>query len=300
MAKNVELAVGGQAIIEGVMMRSQSLVGMAARRPDGKIVKKTLKLKKPNAFWRIPFLRGVYNLISMLAVGIKALNWSASQATKEEEKISDWAMFAMLAFSLAFGIALFVLLPYALTFLVGIKEDLQPIAFNLVDGAIKIAILLAYVYGISLFRDVRRMYQYHGAEHKAVYCHESRKPLTVENVRKYSTLHPRCGTSFLFIVIIVGVFVFSFTPLIAQSLYPEIGSIFWLFRRILLFLMRIAFLPVIAGLSYEFLKFSSKFSNHAVLGVLTAPGLMLQKITTREPTKKQIEVAIASLKMVVK
>ena len=299
MPKKAEIAIGGQALIEGVLMRSRNLAGMAVRLPDGKIKTKVEMLKKPSAFWRIPFFRGIYNLISMLVVGIRALNWSASQTAKEEEKPSDFALYVTIIFAFALGVGLFVLLPYVLTFLIGISEDSSPVLFNFVDGLIKIAILLAYVYGISLVGEVKRLYQYHGAEHKVVHCYEKNLPLTINNAKKFPTLHPRCGTSFLFIVIIVGIIVFSFTPLMA-SLYPDINEIHWAARRAILFFMRILLLPVVAGLSYEFLKWSAKYSSHRVLGVLVMPGLLLQRITTKEPSKKQIEVAIAALMLVAK
>ncbi|HLC65062.1 MAG TPA: DUF1385 domain-containing protein [Candidatus Nanoarchaeia archaeon] len=299
MPKKAEIAIGGQALIEGVLMRSRNLAGMAVRLPDGKIKTKVEMLKKPSAFWRIPFFRGIYNLISMLVVGIRALNWSASQTAKEEEKPSDFALYVTIIFAFALGVGLFVLLPYVLTFLIGISEDSSPVLFNFVDGLIKIAILLAYVYGISLVGEVKRLYQYHGAEHKVVHCYEKNLPLTINNAKKFPTLHPRCGTSFLFIVIIVGIIVFSFTPLMA-SLYPDINEIHWAARRAILFFMRILLLPVVAGLSYEFLKWSAKYSSHRVLGVLVMPGLLLQRITTKEPSKKQIEVAIAALRLVAK
>ncbi|MFC1768570.1 DUF1385 domain-containing protein [Nanoarchaeota archaeon] len=300
MAKKVELMVGGQAIIEGVMMRSPNYVGMAVRKPKGGLSKKVNRIKKTSKFWKIPFFRGVHNLWVMLVIGIKALNWSANESGEEEEKLSDTALYMTMAVAFLFGIGLFVLLPYALTFLFGVKEETTPILFNFIDGVIKVCILILYVYLIGLMKDVRTLYKYHGAEHKTVFCYENNKPLTVKNVKKYSTKHPRCGTSFLFIVIIISIVVFSFTPFIATAIVPNIGEIFWVLKRAILFSLRIALLPVIAGISYEFLKGSAKFAHNPIFKYATYPGLWLQKITTKEPTDKQIQVAIESLKLVIK
>ena len=292
--------IGGQALIEGVMMRSPRYVGVAVRNSKGNIVTKANKLPTPHPFWKLSFFRGIYVLVSMLVVGIRELNWSASQATEEEETISDWLLYLTLFISLVFGIGLFVFVPYALTTLIGVHEEYSPFLFNFIDGSIKVLILLAYVYGISFWDDVKRLYQYHGAEHMTVFCYEHEQELTVKNVKKFSTLHPRCGTSFLFVVILMSVLIFSFTPLLAQLIFPSFSTFSFLLRRVFLFALRLGFLPLVAGLSYEFLKWSSRFAHHNALRIFVVPGLLLQRITTRKPDDKQIEIAISSLKEVLK
>ena len=287
--------VGGQAVIEGVMMRSKNHVVTAVRK-KGKIIYKKDRIKKKPKFLQLFFIRGIVNLIEMLVMGIKTLNWSASQAAGEEEELSNWAIVITLVIAFAFAIGLFLLLPYILTGLVGIKEVTNPAWFNMVDGIIKVAILILYLYLVSLWKDIRMVFQYHGAEHKAVFCYEDNKELTVDNAKKYSTFHPRCGTAFLLIVIIVSAFLFSFIPIIVKSIYPNINNIFWLLKRAILFMFRILLLPLIAGFSYEILKFGAKHQDNKFFRALTMPGLLVQRITTKEPTKKQLEVGIAALK----
>ena len=294
-----KLDIGGQAVIEGVMMRSKNHVVTAVRK-KGKIVYKHDKIKKKPKFYQFFFIRGIVNLIEMLLVGIKTLNWSASQQTEDEEELSGWAIALTMIIAFAFAIGLFLLLPYALTYLIGIKETSRPILFNIIDGIIKVAIFILYVYLISLMKDIKRVFQYHGAEHKSVFCYEDNKKLTVENAEKYTTLHPRCGTAFLMIVIIVGVFLFSFIPVIVEMIYPAINNIHWLLKRTLLFLTRILLLPIIAGLSYESLKFGAKHQTNPIFRAITLPGLWIQKITTQKPDKKQIEVALFALSKVLK
>jgi len=296
---NKKQDVGGQAVIEGVMMRSKHNVVTAVRK-NKKIIYKKDKIKKRPKWQKFFFIRGITNLIEMLIIGIKTLNWSASQQTDEEEELSNWAITLTMIIAFALAIGLFVLLPYILTYLTGIKETQNPIYFNVIDGLIKIGILLLYMYLISLMKDIRRVFQYHGAEHKAVFCYEANKPLTVENAKKYSTLHPRCGTAFLMIVIFISIFLFSFIPIIVSSIYSNINNIHWLSRRLILFAVRILLLPIVAGFAYETLKFGAKHQDNPIFRSLTLPGLWVQKITTKNPSKKQLEVAIAALKKVLK
>lgn len=292
-----KLDIGGQAVIEGVMMRSKGHVVTTVRK-KGKIIYRKDRIKKKPRWMQLFFIRGVVNLIEMLVIGIKALNWSASQQTEEEEEISSWAIGVTLTIAFIFAIALFLLLPYILTYLIGIREIQNPIRFNVIDGIIKVGILVLYIYLISLLKDIRRVFQYHGAEHKAVFCYEDGKKLIVENAKKYSTLHPRCGTAFLLIVIIVGIFLFSFIPIIVKSIYVNIDSIHWLLKRTVLFTIRVLLLPIIAGFAYEILKFGAKHQNNLIFRSLTLPGLWIQRITTREPTKKQLEVSLSALRKV--
>ena len=292
-----KLDVGGQAVIEGIMMRSKNHVVTAVRK-NGKIIYKKDKIKKKSKFMQWFFVRGIVNLIEMLVLGIKTLNWSAAQQGEEDEELSSWAIALTLVVAFIFAIGLFLLLPYALTYLIGVRETSHPVWFNIVDGIIKVGVLLLYIYLISLWREIRRVFQYHGAEHKAVFCYEDGKKLTIENAKKYSTLHPRCGTAFLIIVVIIGVFLFSFIPWIVESIFPGLNNVNWFLRRIVLFAFRILLLPVIAGFSYEILKFGAKHQENPIFRYLTLPGLWVQKLTTKNPTKKQLEVGIAALKKV--
>jgi uncharacterized protein YqhQ len=289
--------IGGQAVIEGVMMRSKRNIVTAVRK-KAKIIYKKDKIKKKPKWMQFFFIRGIVNLIEMLIIGIKTLNWSASQQVGEEEELSNFAIVITMIIAFAFAIALFMLLPYILTYLIGIKETNNPLWFNIINGIIKAGILILYVYLISLMKEIRRVFQYHGAEHKAVFCYEDNKKLTVENAKKYTTLHPRCGTAFLIIVIIIGIFLFSFIPVIVSNIYPNINNIHWLLKRAILFISRILLLPVIAGFAYEALKFGAKHQDNPIFRTLTLPGLWIQKITTKNPSKKQLEVAIAALKKV--
>jgi len=295
-----EMSVGGQAVIEGVMMRSPNYLSTSVRK-KGKIISRTKKIKKRNRFLKLPVIRGIVNFLDMLVMGIKELTWSANQQTDEkDEKLTKKEIIATIAFSLTLVLVIFVALPYFLTHLAGFAEETQPIIFNLVDGAIKIGLFLIYLYAISFMKDIKTLFKYHGAEHKVVHCYEEKKPLTVENAKKFSTKHPRCGTSFIFIVFIISILLFSLIPVILNSINPNFGSLALLQRKAILFMIRVLVIPIIAGLSYELLKLSAKHKNNKLIKMATLPGLWLQKITTKEPTDKQIEIAIASLKNVLK
>jgi uncharacterized protein YqhQ len=274
--------IGGQAVIEGVLMKNDNKIAIAVRRPDGKISLKKEKIKpwsKRVKFLGWPFFRGVVNLIEMLVIGIKALNYSANEASGEDVKISKWEFALTTIFAVIVAVGLFILLPLYLTKITQTKG----ILFNLIDGVIRVALFVLYILLISLMKDVRRIFEYHGAEHKTVNCHEDGKKTTLENVKKYSTVHRRCGTTFLLIVLIVSILVFSL--IVTDSFLVKFVS------RILLF-------PVIAGISYELLKLGARFPNNFLLNVLVWPGLLLQKMTTREPDKKQLEVAIKAFEAV--
>jgi uncharacterized protein YqhQ len=276
--------VGGQALIEGVMMKTPNWVSAAARKPSGKIVtvrKRYGSFTQKSRVLRLPLVRGIIFLVEMMVLGIKMLNWSADQqAEKKEEKLSGWeTAFAMLmSFALAAG--LFVVAPY---YLARIFTTSQAIVFNLIDGAFRILIFVLYLWGIGLFKDVRRLYQYHGAEHMTVHCKEHGLALTPENVKKFSPVHSRCGTSLLMFVIVISILLFSVIH--DPRWYVNVP-------------IRILLIPVIAGVSYELLKLSARWPNNIILKVLMQPGLWAQRITTRRPDKKQIEVAIAALKKV--
>lgn len=284
MAKKCS-AVGGQAVIEGVLMKNGEKVAIAVRKPNKKISVRKEKWKDPKKRCKIfgwPFIRGTANLLEMLVMGIKALNYSANESIGEkEEKITTGEFVVTTIVALAFAIGLFVVLPLYLTKV----TQTEGILFNLIDGLIRIVIFVLYILAISLMSDVKRLFEYHGAEHKVVACYEDGKKLIPANVKKYSTLHRRCGTTFVLIVLFVSIIVFSLV----------VTDNFWikLVSRIVLF-------PVIAGVSYELLKLGAKFPKNIILRALVWPGLMLQKLTTKEPDKKQIEVAIKAFKAVAK
>ena len=291
-----ELLVGGQALIEGVMMRSPGAYGVAVRRPDGSIVfqrGKVASLVQRYPFLKLPILRGVAVLFQSLALGIRALNFSAEQAMAEEQKPveeekkedkSNWAIAGSMAVGLALGAGVFLLLPLWLTQLSEryvFGGHLGNLAFNLVDGLLRALFFLGYIFLISRMKDIHRVFQYHGAEHKVVFAWEKQVPLTVENARAQSRLHPRCGTSFLLFVLLVSILVFAFIPKTAPFLVKFGG--------------RLLLVPAIAGLSYEVLRFTAKHRAAPLFALLVAPGLALQRITTQEPTDDMLEVAIAAL-----
>lgn len=293
-----ELLVGGQALIEGVMMRSPGAYGVAVRRPDGSIAfqrGKVNSLAKRFPILKLPILRGVAVLFQSLAIGIRALNFSAEQAVagieaenateekKEKKEASNWAIAGSMAFGLGLGIVVFLLIPLGLTHLAEryVFGPLSNLQFNLLDGVLRAVFFLGYIFLISRMKDIHRVFQYHGAEHKVVFNYEKRLPLTVENARGQSRLHPRCGTSFLLFVLLVSILVFALIPKTAPFLVKFGG--------------RLLLVPAIAGLSYEVLRFTAKHRAAPLFNLLVAPGLALQRITTQEPTDDMLEIAIAAL-----
>jgi len=278
---------GGMAVIEGVMMRGPDKVALAVRRTDGSIVAEEEALSalpKGLAFLKWPFIRGTYVLINSMVIGVRMLNKSANLSLEEEEEqLTGAEIFftTVLAFVLAIG--LFMILPTAVVHFT--KAWLGGIFLqNLVEGVFRIAFFLLYVYAISKMKEIERVFMYHGAEHKSIFTLEAGEELTVENARKYTTLHPRCGTSFLLIVMVISILVFA---LLGD------GSLFYRVWT------RLAVLPLVAGLSYEFLRWSGKYYTNGWARILIAPGLYLQKLTTREPDDDQLEVALASLRLVI-
>lgn len=279
--------VGGQAVIEGVMMRAPESFVIAVRRQDNKIVVKKNRVKiDNNKFFKKPFLRGLIGLYNALVLGVKALNFSAYHSMGEgSEEVNKKDIVIALILGLGLGVLLFIFLPLLLTDLLKYVFPLigkSFLVFNAVDGVIRVIFFIAYIYIISFMKDIKRVFEYHGAEHKAIFTYENGLSLTVENAKKMSRLHPRCGTSFLLIVMIVSIFVFSLIPKDSHFLIKLSSRIF--------------FLPIIAGISYEILKLSSKFKDNIFVNFLIMPGLWLQKITTREPDDSQLEVALVSLK----
>ncbi len=274
--------IGGQALVEGVMVISPKRVAMCARRPDKRIVKKTEeRMQASLRCGKILFVRGVISLVEMLVVGTRALMWSSNQQLEEEEQIGGVGIALSLFFSLLLALGLFVALPLFVSKLLLEKGILM----NLLDGVLRVALFLGYLLVISRFKDIRRVFEYHGAEHMAIHCYESGKKLTLEQIKKFPPEHPRCGTAFLFLVLVVSILVFSF-----------ITSDAW----ILQFLMRLALIPVVAGVSYEVLKLASRHQNSAFYRALIAPGLWFQKITTKQPDRAQIEVAVMAVREAVR
>ena len=277
---------GGQAVIEGVMMKSPGYWTVAVRDQKGEVHLKAEKLKKLPGFLRLPLVRGVVGLYQALSIGIKAIEFSASKAYNEEEKPANpVVMGSTIVFAVLMGIGLFIFLPLYLTKLMGMflsGVSRSSFIFNLVDGIIRVLIFLAYVSAIGLWKDMRRIFEYHGAEHKAIHAYEAGRDLDVENVKSFSPQHPRCGTSFLLIVMIISILTFSFIP----QTWPFYAK----------FLSRLVLIPLIAGVSYELLKFSAKAKDNPAVNLLVLPGLLLQRLTTREPDDSQIEVAIRALR----
>jgi len=286
-----KINIGGQAVLEGVMMRAPRSLAIAVRRPDGEISVKSetvIPLSERFPVVKLPIVRGAVALFSSLVIGIKALNFSANEAMAEEEQsekkeLSAWAVGSTMAVAFGLGILLFFIMPLYLTKLLVPVIGGSNLAFNLVDGVIRVAVFLAYIIGISRMPDIQRVFQYHGAEHKSIFTFEAGEELIVENVRKYSCLHPRCGTSFLLIVMLVSILIFSLIPKL-WPFYMKGGA-------------RIVLLPIIAGVSYEVLKWSAKHDSNPLVKLMISPGLALQRLTTREPDDQQIEVAIKSMQV---
>jgi len=259
-------------------MKNENNLAMSVRNQKGKIVTKKEKLK-PNKLSKIPIIRGITNLIEMLTLGMKGLVWSSNQSLGEKEELTTKEIIFVITISMILVVVFFIGLPFYLTKLV-IQKGFW---FNVLDGIIRITILVAYMLIISRMQDVKTLFQNHGAEHKTVNCYENNKKLTTQNVKKYSTLHPRCGTSFIIIVLLISIIVFS--TITTQNWKLNIT-------------LRILLIPIIAGTSYEILKLSAKHEKNIIVKTLIQPGLWLQKITTKEPNNKQIEVAIKALKTV--
>lgn len=289
--------IGGQAVIEGVMMKNKDRYAVAVRKPDGEIEVTTDTYKsvvgKYTALTKLPFVRGIFNFVDSLVLGMKTLTWSASFYEEEEEKemteaeekkqerMEKLLMTLTMVVSFALAIGIFMVLPYFLSDL--LKKWISSYTVRIIiEGIIRIAIFVAYVGGISVMNDIKRLYRYHGAEHKCINCIEHGLPLTVENVRKSSKEHKRCGTSFMLFVMIVGIVLLFFVRVESPLM------------RVI---VRIALLPVIAGISYELIKWAGS-SENPVVSILSKPGLWLQGLTTKEPDDEMIEVGIASVEAV--
>ena len=285
MSEKKKFNVGGQAVIEGVMMRGQDKIAVAVRKPDGDIaldVNPVSSIRDRYPILKKPLLRGVIALFESLHDGMKALTYSAQVSGDEEEELSDKEMVMTIATSVALAVGLFIVIPtWSMRFLHTLTAD--PMLLNLAEGLLRMAIFLGYISCISMMDDIQRVFQYHGAEHKTIYTYEAGLPLTVENVRPFGRLHPRCGTNFLMIVMLISMFVFTFLG------WPNL---------VMRILSRVVLMPVIAGVSYEIIRFAGAHNDNCVVHAAIMPGLLLQKLTTREPDDSMLEVAIASLKAV--
>lgn len=295
-------SIGGQAVIEGIMMRGPEKIAVAVRKPDGDIIIDEKENKIKGGIRKIPFIRGVFSFVDSMATGIQALMFSANfydedgtaktekteDGKQNEENMPGWMMALTILSSLAISIGLFIALPNLIaSFLVpaiNAENESNTVLYNLVESIVKIVIFLGYLILVSQMKDIQRVFEYHGAEHKTIFCYENGEELTVENVKKYKRFHPRCGTSFLLFVIVISIIVFS-----------VIGRFD---SKIINILVRIALLPVVAGISYEIIRFAGRHTENKWISWLNKPGMWLQRLTTREPDESQIEVAIQALKVV--
>lgn len=302
--EEIDFAVGGQAVIEGVMMRSPNALTIAVRKPNGEMAIKKEKYQSVIQKFRalnIPIVRGVVNLFEMMVLGTNAINFSANEsldetpvndekATTTVGKIVEGIMFAIsLVIALALSLSLFKVLPLWITTYIDANVPLVHenfLLFNIIDGVIKASIFLTYIYVLTLVPSFRRVFEYHGAEHKSIFAYENKEELTVKNAAKQTRFHPRCGTSFIIIVFIISILVYTVVP--KQTTFLSNLA------------LRVTVLPLVAGLSYEFLKISAKYADRAFVKLLIAPGLAFQRLTTKEPDSKQLEVGLRSLKEALK
>lgn len=303
---NKPLQVGGQAVIEGVMMRAPGRIATAVRRANGDIIVKKrnyLSLAERNAIFKLPVLRGAVGLIEMMFIGIETLNFSTEvamqdlelkdrangngSAAKKKKPASTFRLVLTVLLALIIGVGVFFVTPlFVTTKLFNLEQ--HAFSFNLTAGAIRLGILLVYLILISLMKDVKRLFQYHGAEHKAVFTFESQGDLTIDSAKGYTRFHPRCGTSFILIVMLVSIFLFA---VIDSALILWLGKISLPLRL----LTHLPLIPLVGGVSYEFIRWSAKRSTTTLGTMLVAPGLWLQRITTNEPDPSQIEVALVAL-----
>lgn len=297
MSEKKITSIGGQAIIEGVMMRGPHKIAMAVRKPDGEIIVEKKENKKRNVIPKIPIVRGLFAFFESMIIGVQALMFSANfydlddgtekkeNDKDEKQEISSWMMYLSVFFSLIISIGMFILLPNFVSSLIVPNKEANVVLYNLIESILRISIFIVYLLLVSKMKDIKRVFEYHGAEHKSIFCYEAGEELNVENVKKQSRFHPRCGTSFLLFVMIISIIVFS---LIGRhpNMFVNMG-------------LRLLLLPLVAGISYEVIKFAGRNADNKWISWLNKPGMWLQHLTTREPDDSQIEVAIASLKAVI-
>ena len=297
-----KINVGGQAVLEGVMMRSPKALVVAVRKPDGEVAIKEAAWRSLSArhkWLAWPFFRGMIVLFEAMVNGIDALVFSANQALDDgetEEEFGTWALVGTIGLALGFGILLFVVAPHYLSLVLGrigpLSYNVDSLAFHLVDGVIKLAVFIAYIWIISLLKDIRRVFEYHGAEHKSIYTYEAGLDLTVENARPFTTLHPRCGTAFIIVVLMISIFLFA---AVFPFITPKGAATGWSIHLFFV-AVKILLLMPIAGAAYEINRYASRHMDHLLLKIVAAPGLWVQKITTREPSDDQIEIALIALR----
>jgi uncharacterized protein YqhQ len=300
-------SIGGQAVIEGVMMRSPHFIAVAVRKTNHRIVIRYRSFESIGQRYPLlkkPILRGIVSLIESMVQGVDALGYSASVASETEdagEQISTLAMAGSIATAVFLAMGLFVALPHLITVLIASSESVKLTAnspfFHLLDGVFKMLILLSYVFIIGMMKDIHQVFQYHGAEHKSIYTFEAGEELIVANARKYTTLHPRCGTSFLLFLVVISVLVFSVVfPVFHLTALSPIP----LLNHFLMVVIKVFLMLPVAGCAYEFIRMCAFRIQNPIFSFLISPGMFLQKLTTREPTDEQLEVALASLKQVLK
>lgn len=308
MGEKKMTSIGGQAVIEGVMMRGPHKTAVAVRKPDGEIIIDEKETKGIGKWAKIPIVRGCVSFVSSMVVGVQALMFSAKffdveeeekpkkeknknvggalqgNPKENEESIPEWMLYLSVILAVGMSVGLFIVLPNVVSNWFVPNREANPVIYNLVESIVKIIIFLGYLLLVSRMKDIQRTFEYHGAEHKTIFCYENGEELTPENVKKYSRFHPRCGTSFLLFVVIISIIVFSIVG-VYENAFVNMG-------------LRLLLLPLVAGISYEIIKFAGKSKSKWVTW-LNAPGKWLQRLTTREPDESQIEVAIASLKAVI-
>lgn len=304
----IKQGVGGQAVIEGIMLRNKTHYVVAVRKPNKKIdfIKHKIEANT-NKLSKMFFFRGIVNFVDMMKLGYKTLVFSANTAGLEEEKEKkelskeenskkeSVAMTLSMLVSLAFAVGLFIALPYFITTLIGINEKEHVILFNLTRGVIKLAIFIGYLLIISLFSDVRRVFEYHGAEHMVVNAYEHGLNPDINNIRDYTTIHPRCGTTFMFLVLTVSILLYMFTSYFVYSYIYASYTPSKILGNLTVLAMNIILLPIVSGISYELLKLGFIFYNFPLMRLAILPGLLLQKITTKRPKDDELEVALFAL-----
>ena len=285
-----KVVVGGQAVVEGVMMRGPKAIATAVRKHDGSIVYKKIELTEKNNKWfKIPFIRGVFALFDAMVVGTKELIFASNQAGLEEEKLNDNQITWTVTGSILLGVAIFMVLP---SYIGGFIFKEKTVMANILEAIVKLVFFLGYIWGISFFKDIKRVFEYHGAEHKSIINYEEGTELTPENAKKCTRFHPRCGTSFLLLVMFISILVFSVVDLLFGVTRENSGMVMFLIYKLI---TRVLFVPVVAGISYELQRWTSYHLNNGFAKMIAKPGMWLQKITTSEPDESQLEVAIVAL-----
>lgn len=285
-----KVVVGGQAVVEGVMMRGPKAIATAVRKHDGSIVYKKIELTEKNNKWfKIPFIRGIFALFDAMVVGTKELIFASNQAGLEEEKLNDSQITWTVTGSILLGVAIFMVLP---SYIGGFIFKEKTVMANILEAIVKLVFFLGYIWGISFFKDIKRVFEYHGAEHKSIINYEEGTELTPENAKKCTRFHPRCGTSFLLLVMFISILVFSVVDLLFGVTRENSGMVMFLIYKLI---TRVLFVPVVAGISYELQRWTSYHLNNGFAKMIAKPGMWLQKITTSEPDESQLEVAIVAL-----